>query len=429
MCVDDSVQHGGQSTRDRMRKLKSDYDIEAGPARPQAFAKVSRPNTKAWYKDWRLQAAAIIAVLFGVHWLWTRVTGAGSKSRNGVNFASGKWMNKMGRKLNEGTMTGLEEAIECGREVLVFDQNEKWFYVHDIESGPNGLTLGILVNDVNKKKEIKRVEYFNDMGAKTYLPFDSPEVCCKAGVLKPSLRLLDQNDAQFRRIYGDNEPKHFKGFKNAAKKRHAMRVLVDNLKFNEDSVREAQPEVIFETMGPIVYGYVDLTKRQHNHLRELNVQQLEERIKGIVWEDDFDDMQTDSMITKDGNNFKNNIELELVKNKHMWAKLAVWNTKLRNCVGNQNKDPKEGVDNIRFYNKGDCKHQHINAIYKRIRPDGSFYLVIHVENEDSQRLQDFTKIKWKTGTKGTWNWKSYNDDANISGQCDISENRDVLSNS
>lgn len=65
----------------------------------------------------------------------------------------------------------------------------------------------------------------------------------------------------------------------------------------------------------------------------------------------------------------------------MWAKLILWYIKLCNTGGNNRKTPDDGVSHMKVVDSNDHDHLQVEKMFKRVRKNGCFYLVIYVDNE------------------------------------------------
>lgn len=418
MCVEDSKPHGGKSTKDRVSDPYLFVDLECG-GKPAVSSSSRGQGPKAPDKkcNWCIWGPVLLVVLALGGWLiyWKFFAEEESGERSHVARQE---------RLNKGTTFGFIEAVGCGRDVTVLCNDGKKYPVKKVNT-ENGFVLDVVSNaglmgslwGSSGIPEMKEVQYVDNMGARVEMSFQ------EWGKLAPKVNVIKDTDTK---NIGQDKPEHFENFLSAMKNRVAMRCVLDRQEFDESTVRKQAIEVIWEDKGGVPFGYVNLISSYVEDYAHLTLPDFEERLQLIVWEDGSDDMQMDSIIKRTGDYFKNNLEFELVKDEFMWGKLIIWHTKLRNACNNE--DPSHGVWNMKAFNKDRVEHRSIEKIIKRNREDGSFYLVIHVNNKIEDPLDDFSEFKWRTGCDAAiWNKANrWGNADNQTGTCNIDKNRDVI---
>merc|ERR1711964_93049 len=130
-------------------------------------------------------------------------------------------------------------------------------------------------------------------------------------------------------------------------------------------------------------------------LKNMTVSDFEENLQWIYWEDNLSDFETEQRISKVDLLKHVKIKFMLVKNINLWNIMEIWHVKLRNCMSHNDATPDEGVDNFKvIYNDGEAMRA-VQAMKMMFRPDGSFFLVIYLNNDKSDDIRFFNKIIWK----------------------------------
>merc|ERR1712093_657083 len=112
------------------------------------------------------------------------------------------------------------------------------------------------------------------------------------------------------------------------------------------------------------------------------------------------------------------IDFQLVKNIYLWNIHEIWHTKLRNSVSKNCKTPDEGVDNFQaIYKDGSARD--VEEMHMCFRADGSFYLVIYIDNKETHNIEHYKKIVWRTGCKATWKFGDWNNPDKLSGTASL----------